>query len=105
MQWLVNGELANIFFFINGVFANIFFFITVVVVFLVLVGCIYGNYDSNEYIVRCFEPFLVTVCESNFLAMDDSTGDSFMFLSFVLLSVCVCPSQLFLCDFGSNELR
>ena len=62
MLWLVNGELANI----------VFFFI-VVVVFLVLVGCIYGNYDSNEYIVRCSEPFLVTVCESNFLAMDDFT--------------------------------
>ena len=86
MLWLVNGELANI-----------FFFLTVVVVFLVSVGCIYGNYDSNEYIVRCSEPFLVTVCESNFLAMDDSTGDSFMFLSFVLLSLCVCSSQLFLC--------
>ncbi len=60
MLWLVNGELANI----------VFFFI-VVVVFLVSCGFIYGIYDSNEYIVRCSEPFVVTVCESNFLAMDD----------------------------------
>ena len=77
MLGVVNGELANI----------VFFFI-VVVVFLETCGFIYGIDDSNEYIVRCSEPFLVTVCESNFLAMDDF--HSFMFLSFALVSVCVC---------------
>ena len=77
MLWLVSGELANI-----------VFFFSVAVVFLEICGFIYGIYDSNEYIVRCSEPFLVTVCESDFLAMDDF--HSFMFLSFVLVSVCVC---------------